>query len=76
MGNDLPFGGKFVVTLGDWRQIPPVDESEGARYWDGDQDAFASIFQLSVKSTELYQTKFCKLSLSINERAKHDLPKT
>ena len=74
MGNDLPFGGKFVVTLGDWRQIPPVDESEGARYWDGDQDAFASIFQLSVKSTELYQTKFCKLSLSINERAKHDLP--
>ena len=71
-GNDLPFGGLFIVTLGDWRQIPPVDESEGVRFWDGDQDAFASIFQISVKSTELYQKHFVKLSLSINERAKKD----
>ena len=74
MGNDIPFGGKFVVTTGDWRQIPPVDETEGARFWDGDQDTFASIFLSSVKSTDLYQSKFHKLSLSINERAKHDLP--
>ena len=74
MGNDLPFGGKFVVTLGDWRQIPPVDETEGVRFWDGDQDAFSSIFHISVKSTQLYQLSFQKLTLSINERAKHDLP--
>ena len=74
MGNDIPFGGKFVVTLGDWRQIPPVDETEGVRFWDGDQDVFSSIFQLSVKSTQLYQFSFQKLTLFINERAKHDLP--
>jgi len=74
MGNNIPFGGKFVVTLGDWRQIPPVDETEGVRFWDGDQDAFSSIFQLSVKSTQLFQLSFQKLTLSINERAKHDLP--
>ena len=72
MGNDLPFGGKFVVTLGDWRQIPPVDECEGVRFWDGDPVAFASIFNISVKSTELYERFFEKLTLTINERAKTD----
>ena len=74
MNNNLPFGGKFVVTLGDWRQIPPVDDTEGARFWDGDQEAFASIYHISVKSTELFQVNFQQLGLSINERAKHDLP--
>ena len=74
MRNNLPFGGKFIVTLGDWRQIPPVDDSEGARFWDGDQEAFASIYQLSVKSTDLFQSNFQQLELLINERAKHDLP--
>jgi len=74
MNNDKPFGGKFVVTLGDWKQIPPVDDTEGVRFWNGDQETFASIINVSVKSTHLYRQSFCKSTLTINERARNDPP--
>lgn len=74
MGNDLPFGGKFVVTLGDWKQIPPVDDSEGVRFWNGDQSSFESIINISVKSSALHRDLFHKSSLQINERSRHDAP--
>jgi len=72
MNNDLPFGGKFIVTLGDWKQIPPVQETEGVRFWNGDQDAFESIINVSVKSTTLHRHSFCKTTLRINERSRSD----
>lgn len=73
--SSLPFGGCFVVTTGDWKQCPPVDdENERVRFWDGDEEAFVSIANLSVKTCKLYVENFNKLSLSINERAKHDPP--
>jgi len=71
---NIPFGGKFFVFLGDWKQIPPVDDStERTRFWDGDPIAFESIFFLSVKSTALWRHSVQKLSLTINERAKYDV---
>ena len=30
MGNDLPFGGKVLIALGDFRQTCPVVRNEGA----------------------------------------------
>jgi len=70
---DVPFGGKFFVITGDWKQLPPVDEStDRTRYWNGDPIAFESIFFLSVKSTELFEKCFEKRTLTINERAKYD----
>jgi len=60
------------VTLGDWKQIPPVDETEGVRFWNGDQETFASIINVSVKSTQLHRDLFCKSTLKINERSRKD----
>jgi len=73
MNKDVPFGGKFVIFTGDWKQIPPVDEAtERTRFWDGDPIAFESIFFLSVKSTDIYKNYMMKRGLTINERARHD----
>jgi len=72
MGSNQPFGGKMVVTMGDWRQIPPVDDSEQVRFWDGDQEAFESIFNISVKASDVFITNFQELNMQINERARHD----
>jgi len=71
---NVPFGGTFFVFLGDWKQIPPVDDStERTRFWDGDPIAFESIFFLSVKSTSLWHHFVQKRYLKINERAKFDI---
>ena len=70
---NVPFGGKFFVITGDWKQLPPVDEStERTRYWNGDPIAFESIYFLSVKSTEIFKNCFEKRTLTLNERAKDD----
>jgi len=61
-----------VVTLGDWKQIPPVDDTEGVRFWNGDQESFESIINVSVKSSTLHRQSFQKSSLMINERSRYD----
>jgi|GEM_PF-1551924 len=71
--NSMPFGGCFVVTLGDWKQCPPVnDDNERVRFWDGDEEAFCSIANLSVKTCPLFFKNFTRHRLTINERAKCD----
>jgi len=72
-GNPHPFGGCFVVTLGDWKQLPPVDDdNERVRFWDGDEEAFVSIANLSVKTCPVFVDNFKTVSLTINERARFD----
>ena len=69
----IPFGGKFFVFTGDWKQLPPVDETlERTRFWDGDATAFESIYFLSVKSTDIFKNSVTKRTLTLNERAKDD----
>jgi len=73
MANSQPFGGKMLIIVGDWRQIPPVIESDEARFWnEHDDSGFASIIHESVISSPLYINHFTKLKLEINERARHD----
>jgi len=72
-GTDAPFGGVFVLTLGDWKQCPPVDDdNDRVRFWDGDQLAFETIFGQSIKSSVLFENKFRKYHLTRNERSKDD----
>lgn len=69
MGNTLPFGGKMIVTLGDWRQIPPVCEENAARAINVDHVVYgASTYQISVLSLPLW-SKFETLALTENIRA-------
>jgi len=74
-GNSLPFGGCFVITVGDWKQCPPVDDdNERVRFWDGDEEAFCSIANLSVKTCRVFTDNFSRHRLQLNERARFDPP--
>jgi len=72
MQNDSPFGGKLFITLGDWRQVCPVDNSRAARFFSENPTAFStSAFQSSVLSSPLW-LKANVLHLHKNERARED----
>ena len=74
MGVDVPFGGKAIVTLGDWKQISPVDNESEVRALDPEMVANStSSFRLSVLSEPLW-TKFHSIRFDerFNERQKHD----
>ena len=72
MGNTLPFGGKIIITLGDFRQLPPVDSENPSRCLDPEMTAYAtSTFQSSVLSSPLWRY-FTQFTLIVNERARND----
>ena len=72
MGNTMPFGGKILITLGDFRQLPPVDSENPSRCLDPEMTAYAtSTFQSSVLSSPLW-TGFQQFTLIVNERARND----
>lgn len=71
MGNDLPFGGKACITLGDTRQCAPICEENASRAIDVDYAVFAtSTFQISIFASKTW-SRFEKISLQINERGKN-----
>jgi len=79
MNDPRPFGGKLILTLGDWRQIPPVDEtasgpkrneSEGTSYDEPPEMFASSTFAITVKSSPLWK-HFTQCSLTQNVRAEH-----
>ena len=72
MQNTLPFGGKIIVTLGDFRQLPPVDSNNPSRCLDPEMSAYAtSTYQSSVLSSPLW-SGFQQFTLITNERARND----
>ena len=72
MGNDLPFGGKIFITLGDWKQLSPVDADAESRVLDPELlTSSNSSFHLSVLSLPLW-ARFMSFEFHINERQKHD----
>ena len=68
---DIPFGGKVFITLGDWRQICPVDHDSASRFVDrSDKQAFAtSAFHTSILSSSVWPS-FSTFRLNENERCK------
>ena len=66
-----PFGGKNMITLGDWRQICPVDSDAPSRFVSrDDKQAFASsAFKSSILSSPLWGS-FAVCPLTLNERCK------
>jgi hypothetical protein len=72
MGSDQLFGGKIFVTLGDWKQLPPVDADSEVRVLDPDLITSAnSSYKLSVLSLPFWkQFRVCRFF--INERQKYD----
>ena len=71
MGNDLPFGGKSCITLGDTRQCAPICEENASRAIDVNYTAFAaSTYQISIFASNMWP-RFSPLSLYINERGKN-----
>jgi len=82
MQNDAPFGGKLLITLGDWRQIPPVDElnqgasSQGSKVgFDQEVDAAPETYAqsslaVSVKTSSLW-SHFTLYRLVYNVRAEN-----
>jgi len=72
MANNEPFGGKLFITLGDWRQICPVDNSRVKRFSDELNRNFStSAFQSSILSTKLWQ-QVTVANLYRSERFKDD----
>ena len=71
---DIPFGGKLILTLGDWRQIAAVNADHAHRNLDSSQQAFAtSAFNFSFLSSALWPHFHANtFRLTINERAKTD----
>eukprot|EP00759_Apiculatamorpha_spiralis_P010999 PhF_6_TR18355/c0_g1_i1/m.27003 len=73
-GKPEPFGGKVVVTLGDWRQIAPVDDSksfhdpERSEFQDGFE---TSTFQLSIRNSASFY-RFRQFHLRENIRCRTD----
>ena len=69
-----PFGGKLILTLGDWRQIAAVNPDNAQRNLDSSQQCFAtSAFNFSFLSSTLWPEFHANtFRLSINERAKTD----
>jgi len=70
MNNNLPWGGKMIVTLGDWRQCSPVCEENAARTLSIDYQFFAqSSYAISVLSSPLWRA-FSVERLTCNVRAR------
>ena len=71
----IPFGGKIVVTLGDWRQVCPVDSDSDSvlrRRSSGEAESFAtSAFHTTILSSPLW-SNFTVLKLTENIRQLHD----
>ena len=71
MGNDLPFGGKSCIVLGDTRQCAPICEENASRAIDVNYTAFAaSTYQISIFTSKAWSS-FNAISLEINERGKN-----
>ena len=74
MDTKLPFGGKLLITLGDWKQLSPVDPNSEARMLDPELITSSnSSFHLSVLSLPLWK-QFTTIHFTINERQKYDTP--
>jgi len=72
MCTNRPFGGKFFVTLGDFRQICPPSPLFSSRTLSNDTESFAtSAFVCSVLSLPIWKS-FRIMQLVENERSKLD----
>jgi len=72
MSSNQPFGGKLFITLGDWRQICPVDNSRTKRFFSQASSYFSSsAFQSSILSSKLWFGAYV-VNLSQSERFKDD----
>jgi len=70
----IPFGGKLIITLGDWRQVCPVqsDRDHILRRRDSEKAAYAtSAFHTTILSSPLWSS-FTVLSIKENVRQQHD----
>ena len=74
MDTNVPFGGKVIVTVGDMRQLPPVDAENASRTLDPELLAYAtSTYNVSVLSSPLWSF-FTVLTMTFNERSRLDPP--
>ena len=72
MDTNVPFGGKVIVTVGDMRQLPPVDAENASRTLDPELLAYAtSTYNVSVLSSPLWSL-FTVLTMTFNERSRLD----
>ena len=70
--NPRPFGGKIIITLGDFRQICPPSANDPSRTLTTDTDVFAaSSYACSVLSLPVWR-QFRQMKLVENERARND----